>query len=136
MKIFRTYSRSLLAYVCIVSGPAALADWGTFALAVHGMGLHYLTGAVLAFVAGTAVNAVLSRRVGFQSRGRSGAEEVALVYLASLLGFVVSTLTLSACIEWLHVPPLLAKIAGTGAGFVLNFAARQFYVFSAEPRWK
>lgn len=136
MSIVRTYSRSLLAYGCIVSVPAALADWGTFGLFVHVLSVHYLPAAAAAFVAGTGVNALLSRRFGFQSRGRGVLEEVGLVYLASATGFCLSTLTLSLCIEWLGLPPLVSKVMGSASAFLLNFGARQFFVFSSEPRWK
>lgn len=136
MRVVRTYSRSLLAYGCIVSVPAALADWGTFGLLVHALGAHYLLAAVAAFIAGTGVNALLSRRFGFQSRGRSGLAEVGLVYVASGIGFCLSTLTLSVCIEYLRLPPLVSKVIGSASAFLLNFGARQFFVFSAEPRWK
>lgn len=136
MKLVRDYSKSLVAYGSIVSAPAALADWGSFALCIHRLGLHYMPAAVVAFITGTGVNAFLSRRFGFQSRGRSGAQEVALVYAASSLGFAVSTLTLSACIEWFGLPALLGKVIGSAAAFLLNFGARQFFVFSTEPKWK
>lgn len=136
MQIVRNYSKSLLAYGCIVSAPAALADWGSFALCVHLAGVHYVAAAVVAFIAGTGVNALLSRRFGFQSRGRSLLQEVGLVYAASSLGFGVSTLTLMACVEWAALPALAGKVIGSAAAFLLNFGARQFFVFSAEPRWK
>jgi len=136
MKIVRDYSKSLVAYGCLVSAPAAMADWGSFAVCMHALSLHYVPAAVVAFIAGTGVNALLSRRFGFQSRGRSFLQEVALVYVASSLGFVVSTATLSVCIEWLGLSPIPSKIVGSGAAFLLNFGARQFFVFSTEPRWK
>src|SRR5690606_7706860 len=121
MQIVRNYSKSLMAYGCIVSAPAALADWGSFAVCVHLLQVHYVPAAVVAFIAGTGVNALLSRRFGFQSRRRSFLQEVALVYAASALGFGVSTLTLMACIEWLSLPALLSKVIGSAAAFLLNF---------------
>lgn len=136
MQIVRNYSKSLVAYGCIVSAPAALADWGSFALCVHLARMHYVSAAVVAFIAGTGVNAFLSRRFGFQSRGRALLQEVGLVYAASSLGFGVSTLTLMACVEWAGLPALAGKVIGSAAAFLLNFGARQFFVFSAEPRWK
>lgn len=136
MQFIRRYFKSLLFYGVMVSGISALGEWSSFAVAVYQIGMHYVPASILAFVVGTTINTYLSRTFAFHSKGRTGMQEVALIYATSALAFLFNLATLALCVEWLGQAAMLGKIAGTGVAFFVNFALRQFFIFSANPRWK
>jgi putative flippase GtrA len=41
-----------------------------------------------------------------------------------------------ALVEMANAHVFLAKVLGTGFGFLCNFAGRQFWVFDPAPRWR
>ncbi len=137
MQIVRNYSKSLVAYGCMRVGSLQRSLTGDPSPCVC-TSPECITSRLPSSRSspGPASTRLLSRRFGFQSRGRTFLQEVGLVYAASSLGFGVSTLTLMACVEWVGLPALAGKVIGSAAAFLLNFGARQFFVFSAEPRWK
>jgi len=136
MNFLRTYLKSILMYGIVVSGTAALAEWSSFAWFVYGMGMQYVLASILAFVAGTSVNAILSRYLAFNSRGRSGTQEIIFIYLTSAVAFFLNVAAMICIVEMLHMNVMLGKITGTIMAFFANYLLRQFFIFSAEPRWK
>lgn len=125
-KIIRRYGRAFFLYL-LAGGFCALIDWSGFYL-LYTSGLSYTAAALLAFVAATFVNYLLSRQV-FKARRKKTAREAAGVYLASLAALAVDISVMTALINALSAPPLLAKITGTGVAFFINYGARQFYIF-------
>jgi putative flippase GtrA len=85
-------------------------------------------------VIATGVNFVLSRNFVFRSRS-SWASELALLFLSSAVVFVGNLAVFYVLYEFFGVHLMIAKILGTMAGFVFNFAARQFWIFSSHPRY-
>lgn len=136
MRFLSKYYKSIFAYGLLVSVPAALAEWSSFALGLYLLDWHYIPSSVLAFLVGTAVNTGLSRVFAFHSRGRSHLHEMLLIYAVSSLTFLLNLAVLAAVVEVLGLPAMLGKVAGTGAAFFANYAARQFFIFSSAPRWK
>jgi len=136
MKFLRLYFKSMLFYGVMVSGVSALGEWSSFALFVYRLGIHYIPASVLSFLVGTTLNAILSRSFAFHSKGRSSLHEITLIYLTSALAFLFNLATLALCVEWLGLPAMLGKVAGTGTAFFVNYALRQFFIFSSDPRWK
>jgi len=126
-----TYSTGFFAYLAVACLSVA-TEWGTFALAVTM--LSPIEAALAGFITATGVNFVLSRAYVFQSRA-PWHSELALVTLASALVFVGNLLVFYVLYDSLGVDLMLAKMAGTGVGFVLNYAARQFLIFSPKPRY-
>ncbi|HSQ42347.1 MAG TPA: GtrA family protein [Fibrobacteraceae bacterium] len=135
LNFFRRYFKSILVYGVFVSGISALGEWCSFALMVYVCGLYYLLSSILSFLLGTTINAILSRKVAFHSKGRSGSQETFLIYLTSALAFLVNIGTLAISVEVFHWPAMVGKIAGTVFAFFANYALRQFFIFSSTPRW-
>lgn len=131
-----TYFKSILMYGLVVSGLAALAEWSSFAGLVFGLGVHYVPASVIAFLIGTSVNAVLSRSIGFTSRGRSGMQETLLIYVTSAVAFLLNIGAMVLMVEFFGLHVMVGKITGTVAAFFANYLLRQFFIFSSTPRWK
>ena len=127
------YCASLLVYGA-VGGAAALVEWAAFYVALELAGFHYLAAALIGFVFATWVNYLLSARYAFIRKGARAGVEVAKVYLVSLLAMMVNLGVTVTLVEMLAAHPMAAKIAGTGCGFLLNFAGRQLWVFDSRPR--
>jgi putative flippase GtrA len=56
-------------------------------------------------------------------------QDLAMVYVASLLAFTINVLTLAILVREFGLDPMISKIAGTGAAFLFNFASRRFVIF-------
>jgi putative flippase GtrA len=124
------YGTGLIVYT-LVACISAAAEWGSFAVALAHM--PPIGAALVGFVTATGVNFVLSRHFVFRSRSW-WVSELARLVLSSAAVFVCNLAVFYACYAFLAAPLMTAKIAGTTAGFVLNFAARQFWIFSPQPR--
>ncbi|WP_207477564.1 GtrA family protein [Arenibaculum pallidiluteum] len=118
-----------------VGGVSALVEWAVFLAVSTTTGIHYVPASLAGFTVATLVNYLLSTRVAFLRRGRSAAEEFALVYIVSGVGLAINLATMALLVEWAVLHTMLAKIAGTGVAFLWNYGARQFYIFSRQPRW-
>lgn len=122
------YSPSAVAYF-FVGGTCALIEWATFYAAVQWAQAHYVTGVLAGFLVATFANYLLSSRLVFRSSGRSAREEFLLVYLVSGIGLAVNLAVTAIAIEFAGLGLMTAKVAGTGAAFVWNYAGRQFFIF-------
>ena len=127
------YLASLFVYA-LVGGAAAIVEWAVFYVAVRRAGMHYIPAALSGFVLATLVNYYISSRYAFLRRQGSGGRELGQVYAVSVIGLAVNLGTTVALVELARAGEMLAKVAGTGCGFLFNFAGRQFWVFDREPR--
>ena len=127
------YFASLLVYGA-VGGAAALVEWAAFYIALELADFHYLVAALIGFVFATWVNYLLSARYAFIRKQARAGVELTKVYVVSSLALVVNLGVTIALVEVLAAHPMAAKIAGTGCGFLLNFAGRQLWVFDSRPR--
>ena len=117
---------------CFVAVASALTEWVSFLIV--GRFVTPIVAALAAFIVATGVNYELSRGLAFLSK-RARGQEALLVFLMSALAFLFNLSAFVFCMEFLLFPPLLAKIIGTGAGFIMNYVFRQFVIFSREPRF-
>ena len=122
-----------LAKYVVIGGLSALAEWSVFWLLLKVASLHYIAAAIVAFVVATFVNYLLCVRTIFASKTKSLWKDAAMVYIASLLALAVNLSTLALLVRQFGLDPMLAKIAGTGAAFLFNFASRQFLIFAQRP---
>jgi putative flippase GtrA len=126
-----TYGTGFFAYLAVACVSVAV-EWSTFAIAVTM--LTPIEAAVAGFVSATAVNFVLSRTYVFRSRAL-WQSELAFVTLASAIVFIGNLAVFYVLYDSLGAHVMVAKMAGTGAGFMLNYAVRQFLIFSSIPRY-
>ncbi len=130
-KFVDVYGIGLIAYLG-VSFCSALVEWSTFAVALTMM--SPVQAACAGFVVATSLNSVLSRRFAFSSC-LGWFSELALMTLANAAVFVWNLTVFYLLYKFLAVPLFIAKIIGTIAGFVINYSARQFWIFSRLPRY-
>jgi putative flippase GtrA len=131
--IIRRHGASLVIYFGIAFA-SALVEWTTFWLLLKLAPPHYLIAAVVAFVVATIVNYLLCIRTIFASKTSSVWNDIARIFVASGLAFLVNLLVLAILVSRFELSPMLAKIAGTGVAFLFNFTSRQFVIF-APSQW-
>jgi putative flippase GtrA len=126
--LIRRHGASFAIYV-VIGGVSALAEWAVFWLLWRATPAPLWLDSTVAFVVATFVNYLICVRTIYASKTGSVLGDVAKVYAASLLAFAVNQATFLV-LAGLGVNPMLAKIAGTGVAFLINFAARQFLIFA------
>jgi putative flippase GtrA len=119
----------------VTSGIAAIVDAGGFALLLAA-GLAVAIAGTLSFCIAALVNYGLSSRFVF-ARSAS-APGFALFFVAALIGLSVNLGVTLAGVYLAGLPPIVAKIAGIGTAFLVNFALNLLVVFrpsaAAPPR--
>jgi len=119
----------------VTSGIAAIVDAGGFALLLAA-GLAVAIAGTLSFCIAALVNYGLSSRFVF-ARSAS-APGFALFFVAALIGLSVNLGVTLADVYLAGLPPIVAKIAGIGTAFLVNFALNLLVVFrpsaAAPPR--
>jgi len=134
--LLKSLFKSAFVYGLLVSVPATVVDWGVFAFGIYILNWHYVLVSLIAFFCGSTVNALLSRKVAFTSKGHSKEKEMTLLYIASIVGYLLNLGVLALLIEIAHFSPMVAKIITTFVVFAANYAMRQFFIFDSKPKWK
>jgi putative flippase GtrA len=119
----------------VTGGIAAIVDAGGFALLLEA-GLAVAGAGTLSFCIAALVNYGLSSRFVFARSAT--AQGFALFFVAALLGLSVNLGVTLAGVYLAGLPPIVAKIAGIGTAFLVNFALNLLVVFrpsaAAPPR--
>ena len=119
----------------VTGGIAAIVDAGGFALLLEA-GLVVAAAGTLSFCAAALVNYGLSSRFVFARSAT--AHGFALFFVAALIGLSVNLGITLAGVYLAGLPPIVAKIAGIGVAFLVNFALNLLVVFrpsgAAPPR--
>jgi putative flippase GtrA len=110
----------------VTGGIAAIVDAGGFALLLK-TGLAIAVAGTLSFCAAAAVNYALSSRFVFARSAT--AQGFALFFVAALIGLAVNLGVTLAGVYLAGLPPIVAKIAGIGTAFLVNFALNLLVVF-------
>jgi putative flippase GtrA len=122
--------RKLFRYL-LTAGTAAIVDVGGFAL-LHQFGVALAAAAVCSFCLAAIVNYLLSSRHAFDSvptfRG------FGIFMLAALGGLLVNVSVTLFCSHYLGVPPIVAKTAGVGTAFLVNFWLNLRVVFRSPSQ--
>lgn len=120
-----------LGRVVVVSVLALLVDAGTLALLVHGTPLSYQLAGFLGFMAGLAVNYVLSVSWAFQKRRITDRRLECLLFVSvGILGAGWNALFLWLGVEVLEVSLPFAKTVSVGLVFFWNYGVRKYSLFT------
>ncbi|GHV15565.1 dolichol-phosphate mannosyltransferase [Fibrobacterales bacterium] len=111
----------------------ALIDWSIFYVLNYWAHIYYLFSAACAFIISGTINYFLCKQI-FISRGRKQIVDYFLVLFASTIALSIDLSVMYLLVEQLVIPPMLAKILGTGTAFIFNYLSRQFFIFSSEKR--
>jgi putative flippase GtrA len=79
---------------------------------------------------------MLSRKIAFTSKGYSKEKEITFLYIACIIGFLLSQGFMALFVEIMNLHPTIAKIITTFVVFAANYGMRQFFIFDSKPRWK
>jgi glycosyltransferase involved in cell wall biosynthesis len=109
----------------------AIINWTVFYLFCYVIHIPYLPAASLAFTVSSTINYFLSRLV-FKTKGRKKRVEYILVLAASAVALGIDLSLMYVLVEFFRLPPMIAKILGTGSAFFFNYLSRQFFIFSSE----
>jgi putative flippase GtrA len=114
----------------LTGGVAAIVDAGGFA-ALYYLGIATPIAAAASFTLAAVVNFLLTARFVFGQRPTGRA--FTLFSLAALIGLTVNVGVTIAAVELLGLPPMVAKVAGIGASFSVNFLLNLLVVFRVRP---
>lgn len=115
-----------------VGGLSALVDFIIFSIFYYVI-KNWLISGLISFCIATFINYHLSTQFVFKGGKRfKKFQEVLLIYMVSLIGFVVNQSILFLMIEKIYFNVYLSKIVVTGIVFIWNFNARKYLVFSKK----
>ncbi len=129
MKVYRQF------LIFAIAGTAGfVADVGALYLALE-ISLGYFIGRLLSFLLAVTVTWIINRRFTFETPTNRSLGRQWLKYLAAMsVGGVVNYAAYSVVvIKFSHLAflPVLAVMAGTFAGMLLNFSTAKWWVFKA-----
>jgi len=115
----------------LASAAALALDYGLLVGLTEFVRLNYLVSAAIGFAAGVVLTYVLSTRFVFHERRlRDRRAEAAVFFLIGVAGLALNEMLMKTLVEYAGLAYVLAKIPATGIGFVFNFAARRFFLFT------
>jgi len=120
-----------IARYLVVGGASAAVDFALFGALLLMLGTSsWFVAGLLSFVVATAFNYALSVRMVFSAGVRFAMRhEIALVFLASLVGLAVNQCALWLAYQVAGWNVLVAKCIGTASAFVWNFSVRNSFIF-------
>ena len=125
----RSTRAQFLRYL-VVGGIAFAVDFACLFLMTDFLGIHYLTSTTAAFVAGLAVNYVLSILWVFDTRRvASRAVEFGLFAAVGILGVGLNDLVMWVLTDLVAFHYLVSKLASTGVVLLWNFGVRKALLF-------
>jgi putative flippase GtrA len=127
----RTRSLGVQFFRYTVSGAlATVADFGTYAVLVKVLNIHYLIGNAASFSMGMTVNYLMSIWWVFPRRHvRSKRLEFAIFVLVGLAALGMSELCMYLGVHVFGIYDILAKVLATGFTLVWNFSMRKLLLF-------
>lgn len=111
------------------AGVAAIVDLGGF-WALQALAWPLEVAAAASFLIATVVNYGLSARYVF--RAPVNVRGYARFLSAALFGFVVNVGVTALLVRAFGLPPMVAKLAGIGLAFFVNFAVNTVFVFRSR----
>ena len=114
-----------------VGGIATVADWGILYFLTSAAGIHHLVSAVISFLAGLAVNFVLSRFFVFKAdEARFNASAEFIGYgLIGAAGLGITEAIMFVMTDRLSVHYMISKMTATAIVLVWNYIARKKIIY-------
>ena len=132
-KLFREETNNtliqLLRYT-FVGGIAFVVDFGLLVSLTEFIGIHYLTSAAIAFMAGLVTNYIMSISWVFNQRSiKNKSAEFAIFGLIGLVGLAMTELIIWSATEKLLFHYIVSKIFATIIVYFFNFSVRKYVLF-------
>ena len=114
----------------IVGGVSFAVDYGLLYVLTECFGFHYLLSATISFIAGLAVNYLISIRWVFgKSKLSSRAAEFAVYGIIGVVGLLLNNLLLYLFTDHLHLHYMLSKLIASAIVLAWNFLGRKIILF-------
>lgn len=114
----------------IVGGVSFAVDYGLLYVLTECYGFHYLLSATISFIAGLAVNYLISIRWVFgKSKLSSRAAEFVVYGIIGVVGLLLNNLLLYLFTDHLHLHYMLSKLIAAAIVLAWNFLGRKIILF-------
>ena len=131
IKKTNSLSMQFIRYI-FVGGIAFIADYATLWFFTEYLHFHYLISASIAFIAGLAVNCILSTIWVFSKPVFSNKiVEFVLFGLIGVIGLVLNGIIMYLLTDKCGVHYMASKLVSTVTVFIWNFAARRFLLYKS-----
>lgn len=119
----------------VAGGTAAVVDYGTLWALTEWAGVHYLVSAMCAFIAGLAVNYVISIFWVFtENRFANRKVEFLIFLIIGVIGLGLNELIIYFFSDVIHIHYMIGKLISTVLVFFWNFFARKLILFSTTGK--
>lgn len=116
-----------------VGGFAFIVDYGLLFVLTEWGGLHYLFSASLSFLAGLAVNYLISTSWVFRtSKISNRAAEFIVFSIIGVIGLGLNSLLLYLFTDLLHIHYMISKLITAALVMLWNFFARKIILFTKK----
>lgn len=127
----RRYQR-LLRYL-VAGGTAAAVDLILLYLLADGLGMHYLTAAILAFIAAFFVSFLLQKFWTFEDNSTERVHAQAVLYfVVAAANLLLNTLLVYIFVEWVHIWYMGAQFLASGLIAFESFFVSRYFIFKAS----
>lgn len=117
---------------CLVGGIAFLVDFGVLIFFTEVLNLDYKISAIFGFIAGLAVNYILSKTFVFKKKVNSETKAFTIFAIIGIIGLGITELGLWLGADIVGIDYRIAKIIVTGVVLFWNYLGRKFLIFNRE----
>jgi putative flippase GtrA len=115
---------------CAVGSSGYVVNLSVFAAAVHGLNVHHLVGATLAFTVAVTNNFFWNRHWTFRARGGHAGFQAARFFTVSVVAFLFAAAVLELLVSVAGVREVPAQALSIIAATPLNFIGNKMWSFS------
>jgi dolichol-phosphate mannosyltransferase len=123
-----------LVKFCAVGGSGYVVNLCVFALAVHGLDLHHLAGATVAFAVAVTNNFFWNRHWTFRARSGHAGFQAARFFTVSVIAFLFAAVVLELLVSVAELEAVKAQAIAIVAATPLNFIGNKMWSFSLSVR--
>ena len=113
----------------VVGVVGTLIEWAIFYILNRLLNWHYLISTSLAFVVSTFANLFLGKLLVFKNTHLNLIEEMAKIYIASLIGLFLNLVIMFFVINKFNISSIYAKILASAIVFFWNFLVRKLAIY-------
>ena len=107
-----------------------VVNLAVYGLAVHGLGIEYRVGAVLAFSVALTTTFLLNRHYTFQASDQAKREQAPRYIAVALVAFAVNLAALQVFVDVLGVIPIVGQALAIAIAAPVNFAGQRLWAFA------
>jgi putative flippase GtrA len=119
-----------LASFSLAGAAGYVVNLTVYALALHGLGVDYRLGAVIAFAFALSTTFALNRRFTFGARHGGVGGQAGRYLVVSVVAFGVSLAVLHALVEWAELPKLDAQALAIACAAPVNYLGQRLWAFA------